>query len=244
VSNRRLSTGKIPYANAVDVADWQDLQAVPRHAAAGAGDKWRGNRESFRQADQFFQDITEAQRADLPRYKGDFLLIQHSAGSLTSQAYHKRMILRNEQLADAAEKASVAAAWMGGRPYPQQRLNDAWNLELAGHFHDLAAHFLALSAPDRYLRFGWEMNDAAWERALRQATRLPYVVQEKVEPAKNVFPVRSDSGFEFRDMRVDVYPQAYLGRILSCSSWLSWGSTAGFSTSAGLAPTFILEGAK
>jgi hypothetical protein len=92
--------------------------------------------------------------------------------------------------------------------------------------------------------FGWEMNDAAWERALRQATRLPYVVQEKVEPAKNVFPVRSDSGFEFREMRVDVYPQAYLGRILSCSSWLSWGSTAGFSTSAGLAPTFILEGAK
>jgi hypothetical protein len=92
--------------------------------------------------------------------------------------------------------------------------------------------------------FGWEMNDESWERALRQAARQPYVVQEKVEPARSEFPVRSDGGLEFREMRVDVYPQAYLGRILSCSSWLSWGTTSGLSASAGLAPTFILDGAK
>src|SRR3984893_7049114 len=92
--------------------------------------------------------------------------------------------------------------------------------------------------------FGWEMNDASWDRALRQATRTPYVVQEKVEPARSTFPLKSDSTLEFREMRVDVYPQAYLGKIQSCSSWLSWGTTAGLSTSAGLAPTFILEGAK
>ena len=88
------------------------------------------------------------------------------------------------------------------------------------------------------------MNDPSWERALRQALRQPYVVQEKVEPARGLFPIRSDSGIEIREMRIDTYPQAYLGRIQSCSSWVSWGTTAGFSTSAGLAPTFILEGAK
>jgi hypothetical protein len=92
--------------------------------------------------------------------------------------------------------------------------------------------------------FGWEMNEASWERALRQAMRTPYVVQEKVEPARSTFPLKPDGGLEFREMRVDVYPQAYLGKILSCSSWLSWGTTAGLSTSAGLAPTFILEGSK
>jgi hypothetical protein len=92
--------------------------------------------------------------------------------------------------------------------------------------------------------FGWEMNDASWERALRQAMRTPYVVQEKVEPARSAFPLQSDGTLEFREMRVDVYPQAYLGKIQSCSSWLSWGTTAGLSTSAGLAPTFILEGSK
>ena len=101
-------------------------------------------------ADQMFNDIKPDMTSRMPQYKGDLELINHSAGSLTSQAYHKRMILRNELLADAAEKASAAAAWMGGRPYPQQRLNDAWTLELAGHFHDLAA---GTAAPRAYRLF-------------------------------------------------------------------------------------------
>ena len=42
-------------------------------------------------------------------------------------------------LADAAERASVAAAWLGGPPYPMQRLNDAWTLVLGGQFHDIMA---------------------------------------------------------------------------------------------------------
>jgi alpha-mannosidase len=71
--------------------------------------------------------------------KGDLELINHSAGSLTSEAYHKRWNRKNELLADAAEKASVAVAWMGGRPYPQDRLNAAWIEVMAGHFHDTAA---------------------------------------------------------------------------------------------------------
>lgn len=90
-------------------------------------------------ADQMFNAITPDMQTRMPRYTGDLELINHSAGSLTSQAYHKRWIIKNENLADAAEKASLAAAWMGGRPYPQQRLNDAWTLELAGHFHDTGA---------------------------------------------------------------------------------------------------------
>ncbi len=90
-------------------------------------------------ADQMFLDIKPEMQSKMPRYKGDLELINHSAGSLTSQAYHKRWNRKNEILADAAEKASVAAAWMGGRPYPQQRLNDAWTLVMGGQFHDTAA---------------------------------------------------------------------------------------------------------
>jgi alpha-mannosidase len=90
-------------------------------------------------ADQLFNDITPAMSSRLPQYQGDLELINHSAGSLTSQAYHKRWIIKNELLADAAEKASIAAMWLGGRTYPQQPLNDAWTLELGGHFHDTGA---------------------------------------------------------------------------------------------------------
>jgi alpha-mannosidase len=108
-------------------------------------------------ADQMFNDITPSITARMPQYKGDLELINHSAGSLTSEAYHKSMILKNELLADAAEKASVAADWMGGRPYPQQRLNDAWTLELAGHFHDLAAG----TATSRAYQYAWNDDTIA-----------------------------------------------------------------------------------
>ena len=102
-------------------------------------------------ADQMFNDINPAMASRLPLYQGDLELINHSAGSLTSQAYHKRWILKNELLADAAEKASIAAAWMGGRTYPQQRINDAWMLELAGHFHDTGAG----TATPRAYQYAW-----------------------------------------------------------------------------------------
>ncbi|GAA3760872.1 glycoside hydrolase family 38 C-terminal domain-containing protein [Terriglobus aquaticus] len=90
-------------------------------------------------ADQLFRDIPPSDTDRFPTVQGDLELINHSAGSLTSQAYHKRWVLMNERLADASEKASVAAAWMGGLPYPQERLTNAWTLALGGHFHDTAA---------------------------------------------------------------------------------------------------------
>src|SRR6266702_651595 len=102
-------------------------------------------------ADQMFNDITPAMASRLPKYQGDLELINHSAGSLTSQAYHKRWIIKNELLADAAEKASIATAWMGGRTYPQRRINDAWMLELAGHFHDTGAG----TATPRSYQYAW-----------------------------------------------------------------------------------------
>jgi alpha-mannosidase len=88
-------------------------------------------------AEQMFLDIKPEQTARLPRYKGDLELIEHSAGSLTSQTYLKRWNRQNEVLADSAERASVAAAWLGGRTYPQQRLYDAWTLVMGGQFHDI-----------------------------------------------------------------------------------------------------------
>ncbi len=102
-------------------------------------------------ADQMFLDITPAESAGLPRYTGEMELTNHSAGSLTSQAYQKRWIRKEEMLADAAEKASIAAEWLGARPYPIERLNDAWTLAMGGHFHDIAA---GTATPKSY-EFAW-----------------------------------------------------------------------------------------
>jgi len=88
-------------------------------------------------SDQMFRDITDAEKAKLPKYKGDLLLTQHSAGSISSEAYMKRWNRKNELLADAAERACVAADLLGAAPYPKEKLHRAWELVLGGQFHDL-----------------------------------------------------------------------------------------------------------
>jgi alpha-mannosidase len=102
-------------------------------------------------ADQMFLDITPEEALGLPRYTGEMELTNHSAGSLTSQGYQKRWIRKEELLADAAEKASITAEWLGARPYPLRRLNDAWTLAMGGHFHDIAA---GTATPKSY-EFAW-----------------------------------------------------------------------------------------
>ena len=88
-------------------------------------------------SDQMFKDITDEQRSRLPRYRGDLLLTQHSAGTLSSQAYMKRWNRKNEILADAAERLAVAADWLGAAPYPKQKLNRSWERLLANQMHDI-----------------------------------------------------------------------------------------------------------
>jgi alpha-mannosidase len=104
-------------------------------------------------ADQMFLDILAAKPdfSKFPHYQGDLELINHSAGSLTSQAYRKRWNRKKELLADAAEKASLAASWLGARPYPQERLNNAWMLTLEGQMHDI----LPGTATPKAYEFSW-----------------------------------------------------------------------------------------
>ena len=90
-----------------------------------------------------------------------------------------------------------------------------------------------------YLRLG-DGRASEWDRALKQAMRAPYVVQERVEPVRSVFPMLTFGHLEFREMQVDVHPHAYLGKVQGCSSWLSTGKS-GFSSAAGIVPTFIVD---
>jgi alpha-mannosidase len=88
-------------------------------------------------SDQMYKDITPELRKKLPVYAGDLLLIEHSAGSMTSQAYMKRMNRKNENLAQAAEQSAVVADWLGAAKYPVTKLNEGWDLVLGSQFHDI-----------------------------------------------------------------------------------------------------------
>jgi hypothetical protein len=88
---------------------------------------------------------------------------------------------------------------------------------------------------------GASMDDATWERALRQAQRTPYVVQERLETHTVPFPVEHYGEFQIRELNVDVNPLTFLGKVHGVASRVS-AAQGGFSSIAGLAPTFVLEG--
>ncbi|MDP4238198.1 MAG: glycoside hydrolase family 38 C-terminal domain-containing protein [Bacteroidota bacterium] len=88
-------------------------------------------------SDQMYKDITPELRKKLPVYSGDLLLIEHSAGSMTSEAYMKRINRKNELLAQTAEQVASIADWLGGASYPAEKLNNAWELVLGSQFHDI-----------------------------------------------------------------------------------------------------------
>ncbi len=109
-------------------------------------------------SDQLARDLTAmpaAARARLPRYRGELLMTDHGAGCYTSQAAMKWWNRKNEKLADAAERASVAAAWLGGLEYPKEELTEAWIRFLWHQFHD---DLTGTSIPEAYA-FSW--NDEA-----------------------------------------------------------------------------------
>ena len=80
----------------------------------------------------------------------------------------------------------------------------------------------------------------AWDRALKQALRERYVVQDRLEPVTARFPVLFYGAMEMRDMQVDVHPHMFLGEVKSCTANLT-ASTAGFSTMEGVAATFLID---
>lgn len=73
----------------------------------------------------------------LPTYSGDLLLTEHSAGSLNSQAYMKRINHKNELLAQQAEALAAMADYTGTAQYPFKKINDAWELVLGNQMHDI-----------------------------------------------------------------------------------------------------------
>ena len=90
--------------------------------------------------------------------------------------------------------------------------------------------------------YGAECDDSAWERALRQAMRTPFVVQEVTPLSHSVFPMLQFGSLMMKDMRIDLQPHSFLGSVHGVSCWLDVAGGSSFSTLTGLAPTFLIEG--
>ena len=78
----------------------------------------------------------EEQAKKFPVWEKDLLLVKHSTGVLSSQAYTKKLNRDAELLADATERAAVSSHLIGGFNYPKNAINSAWELVLRNQFHD------------------------------------------------------------------------------------------------------------
>lgn len=112
-------------------------------------------------SDDLFQKYLD-RKSELPSYDGELLMDVHATGCYTSQGAMKYYNRRNEELAGAAEKASVAADWLGALPYDGAKLDEIWKRFIWHQFHD---DLTGTSIPEAYT---WSWNDELI--ALRQST--------------------------------------------------------------------------
>ena len=103
-------------------------------------------------SDQLYKDyLPFAKHPELPEYKGELLMDVHATGCYTSQAAMKLFNRKNELLADAAERAAVAANWLGALTYQKNTLTEAQKRFIWHQFHD---DLTGTSIPRAY-EFSW-----------------------------------------------------------------------------------------
>lgn len=86
--------------------------------------------------DDIFEYLDQYRNEKYKIHDGELPMRVHGVGAYTSQAVLKRWNRRNELLADAAEKASVASEWLGASAYPAEALRTAWMNNLWQAHHD------------------------------------------------------------------------------------------------------------
>lgn len=88
---------------------------------------------------EFFDDmdrLDEETVAHLPVWNNELVMTDHGVGSYISRAFSKRINRKNEEIADMAERAAVAACALTGADYPKQELDLGWKRTIAHTFHD------------------------------------------------------------------------------------------------------------
>ena len=101
--------------------------------------------------DLLSRQLTPQQKGMLETFNNELILTTHGTGCYTSQAYMKLINRKNELLANATERASVAADWLGSAEYPKEKINEAWTRFLWHQFHD---DLTGTGIPEAY-QFSW-----------------------------------------------------------------------------------------
>jgi hypothetical protein len=93
---------------------------------------------------------------------------------------------------------------------------------------------------DQRVYIGSEMTPLAWDRALKQALRSPYVVQERTLSARESFPLFQYGEFKMKEAEVTVHPHVLNGEMSGASAILQT-YLAGSAAHLAVAPVLLLE---
>jgi alpha-mannosidase len=127
-------------------------------------------------ADDIVDVVAASDMSKLPQYNGELVMTRHGVGCYTSEAAMKRWNRKNEQLADAAERAAVIAHLFGGYEYPREELKDTWIRFLWHQFHD---DLTGTSIPQAY--------EFSWNDELLCQNRFASILTNAVSSASRAF---------------------------------------------------------
>ncbi|WP_303207857.1 glycoside hydrolase family 38 C-terminal domain-containing protein [Bacteroides oleiciplenus] len=137
-------------------------------------------------SDQLFKDyLPYDKHPELPVFNGELLMDVHGTGCYTSQAAMKLYNRQNELLGDAAERAAVAADWLGIADYPGESLTESWKRFIFHQFHD---DLTGTSIPRAY-EFSWNDEFLSLKQFSGILTTSVGAVSEKMDTRVKGTPV-------------------------------------------------------
>ena len=106
---------------------------------------------------------------------------------------------------------------------------------------------LVLKPNDDYgghgIYIGWTSTEKEWDEAIKIAlTDEDYLVQERVQTSREMFPMLDDAGnFQMIEQLVDLDPLLFNGKVGSAFTRLSSSELANVSSGGGMVPTFVIR---
>lgn len=88
---------------------------------------------------------------------------------------------------------------------------------------------------------GWESEQSAWEQAIEKCLNNDYLVQVKVNVAREHYPSWNGSNVEMGEYAVDLDPYIFDGRVSSFMTRLSGTSLCNVTSGGGATATFVLD---
>jgi uncharacterized circularly permuted ATP-grasp superfamily protein len=176
------------------------------------------------------------------------------ANSFRGKLIHKKAIFailtdeKYAQLFDEGERMAIRAHVPWTRKFRAEKtLNKDVEIDLF-EWTRQNAHKLVLKPNDDYgghgIFIGWNVSEAEWDDAIKVALADgDYLVQERVNTAKEMFPMMFDDlgKWGFTEQLVDLDPLLFDGIVGSAFTRLSSNELANVTAGGGMVPTFIIS---